>query len=440
MSEDKRLSALQNTLNTVAGVVEKLATQMQELNKQISQLAGNSKKLGTAQQKAAKETEKSAKETQKSADATKNANKESKGLFSTLGKNLKTIISFYGAYQVLNLALTAFRDITVGSIKRAIEFEKALSDLRAIAGLTAEEVNRLEKVVFQVAGSTSLTTTEVVELQKSLAKLGSSVTDIENLTEPIAILSQSLGEDPGGVASSLKKALNQFQATSEEADRFGNIFVGAVNETALSLDDLGTSLSYVGPLASQLGVSFEETSALLGILADNGFKASKAGTGLRNFFTVAAKDGRPFNEFLEDVAARGLNAAESFEIFGKVGASQALVLSENIDRFKELSLELSDNTRLMTANAVQMDNTQGQLDLLSSAYNKLSTRIGEFFIQNKTIIGITQLLDVKTAALAETYSILATASEKTKNNIDDLTESFRRVSDETDNMNISSLE
>ena len=151
MSEDKRLSALQNTLNTVAGVVEKLATQMQELNKQISQLAGNSKKLGTAQQKAAKETEKSAKETQKSADATKNANKESKGLFSTLGKNLKTIISFYGAYQVLNLALTAFRDITVGSIKRAIEFEKALSDLRAIAGLTAEEVNRLEKVVFQVA-------------------------------------------------------------------------------------------------------------------------------------------------------------------------------------------------------------------------------------------------------------------------------------------------
>jgi len=440
MSEDKRLSALQNTLNTVAGVVEKLATQMQELNKQISQLAGNSKKLGTAQQKAAKETEKSAKETQKSADATKNANKESKGLFSTLGKNLKTIISFYGAYQVLNLALTAFRDITVGSIKRAIEFEKALSDLRAIAGLTAEEVNRLEKVVFQVAGSTSLTTTEVVELQKSLAKLGSSVTDIENLTEPIAILSQSLGEDPGGVASSLKKALNQFQATSEEADRFGNIFVGAVNETALSLDDLGTSLSYVGPLASQLGVSFEETSALLGILADNGFKASKAGTGLRNFFTVAAKDGRPFNEFLEDVAGRGLNAAESFEIFGKVGASQALVLSENIDRFKQLSLELSDNTRLMTANAVQMDNTQGQLDLLSSAYNKLSTRIGEFFIQNKTIIGITQLLDVKTAALAETYSILATASEKTKNNIDDLTESFRRVSDETDNMNISSLE
>lgn len=440
MSEDKRLSGLKNTLTNVSKVVETLAEKLQELNKQISQLAGNSTKLEKAQAKTAKETEKAAKAQEQNAKNTKEADKANKGLFSNIGKNLKTIVSFYGAYQVLNLALRAFSDITVGSIKRAIDFEKALSDLRAIAGLTAQDINRLEKVVFDVAGATSLTTTEVVDLQKSLAKLGASVTEIENLTEPIAILSQSLGEDPGGVAASLKKALNQFQATSEEADRFGNVFVGAVNETALSLNDLGTALSYVGPLASQLGISFEETSALLGILADNGFKASKAGTGLRQFFVTAAKDGRPFNEFLEDIATRSLNITEATELFNKTGASQALVLSENLEKFKQLSEELSDNTRLMTANAVQMDNTQGQLDLLSSAYNKLSTRIGEFFLQNKVIIGITQLLDVKTAALAETYSILATASEQTKENIDELTESFRRVSDETDNMNVSSLE
>lgn len=440
MSEDKRLSGLKNTLTNVSKVVETLAAKLQDLNSQISQLAGNSTKLEKAQAKTAKETEKVAKAQKENAKNTKDADKANKGLFSNIGKNLKTIVSFYGAYQVLNLALRAFSDITVGSIKRAIDFEKALSDLRAIAGLSAQDVSRLEKVVFDVAGATSLTTTEVVDLQKSLAKLGASVTEIENLTEPIAILSQSLGEDPGGVAASLKKALNQFQATSEEADRFGNVFVGAVNETALSLNDLGTALSYVGPLASQLGISFEETSALLGILADNGFKASKAGTGLRQFFVTAAKDGRPFNEFLEDIATRNLNITEATELFNKTGASQALVLSENLEKFKQLSEELSDNTRLMTANAVQMDNTQGQLDLLSSAYNKLSTRIGEFFLQNKVIIGVTQLLDVKTAALAETYSILATASDQTKENINELTESFRRVSDETDKMNVSSLE
>ena len=284
MSNDKRLSNLQNTLTTVAGVVEQLANKLKDLNSQISQLAGNSSKLGKAQQKVAKETENAAKETEKQANATEKANKANKGFFGNLGKNIKTIVSFYGAYQVLNLAVQAFSELTVGSAKRAIAFEKALSDLRAIANLTAGDVDRLEKVVFEVAGSTSLTTLEVVELQKQLAKLGSSVSDIENLTGPIAILSQSLGEEPGGVAAALKKTINQFQSTTEEANTFANVMVGAVNETALSLNDLGTSLSYVGPLASQLGVSFEETAALLGILADNGFKASKAGTGLRQFF------------------------------------------------------------------------------------------------------------------------------------------------------------
>jgi len=440
MSNDKRLSNLQNTLTTVAGVVEQLANKLKDLNTQISQLAGNSSKLGKAQQKVAKETEKAAKETEKQANATEKANKANKGFFGNLGKNIKTIVSFYGAYQVLNLAVQAFSELTVGSAKRAIAFEKALSDLRAIANLTAGDVDRLEKVVFEVAGSTSLTTLEVVELQKQLAKLGSSVSDIENLTGPIAILSQSLGEEPGGVAAALKKTINQFQSTTEEANTFANVMVGAVNETALSLNDLGTSLSYVGPLASQLGVSFEETAALLGILADNGFKASKAGTGLRQFFITAAKDGRPFNEFLQDISEGNLNISEATALFNKTGASQALVISENLEKFERLKEELADTTRLMKANAAQMDNTQGQLDLLASAYDKFSTKLGEIFIQNKTVIGITQLLDVKTAALAETYGILANATEKTDKSIKSLIDSFRTISEESEDFEFTSVE
>jgi len=410
MSEDKRLSSLKTTLDKVADVVEKLATKLQELNSQISQLAGNSTKLGKAQGKVAKETEKAAKETEKGAEATKKANKESKGLFSSLGKNIKTIVSFYGAYQILNLAVTAFSELTIGSARRAIKLEKSLADLRAVAGLTANDISRLRDVVFDVAGVTSFTSTEIVSLQKELAKLGSPIDEIENLTEPIALLSQALGEAPGGVAATLKKTLNQFQATSEEADRFANILTGAVNETALSMTDLGTALGYVGPLGAQLGVSFEETSALLGILADNGFKASKAGTGLRNFFVKAAKDGRPFNEFLEDVGSRNLDAAESFEIFGKIGASQALVLSKNVDRFKELSKELETSDRLFRANAVQMASTQGQLDLLSSAYDKFSTKLGEAYTQTEFFISLLALLDGESAATARAYKAIANAS------------------------------
>ena len=425
MSNDKRLSALENTLTKVAGVVEKLAQKLQDLNSQISQLAGNSTKLEKAQAKTAKETEKVAKAQKENAKNTKDADNANKGFFGNIGKNLKTIVSFYGAYQVLNLALSAFRELTIGSAKRAIALEKSLADLAAVAGLTTEEVAKLRDVVFDVAGATSLTATEVVSLQKELAKLGTSVDDIERLTRPIALLSQALGEEPGGVAATLKKTLNQFQATTEEADRFANILTGAVNETALSLNDLGTALSYVGPLAAQLGISFEETAALLGILADNGFKASKAGTGLRSFFIAAAKDGRPFNEFLEDVGNRSLNATESVEIFGKVAASQALVLSNNIEKYKELSTELTTSNRLFQANAKQMATTEGQLELLASAYDKLSTRIGDIVTRTNAFIDLIAILDNEAAGLAQSYKFIANASEETAEEIDNLREELR---------------
>lgn len=432
MSEDKRLSGLKNTLTRVSEVVETLATRLKDLNSQISQLAGNSTKLEKAQAKTAKETEKAAKAQEKNAKNTKEADKANKGFFSNIGKNLKTIVSFYGAYQVLNLALSAFRDLTVGSAKRAIALEKSLADLAAVAGLTSQEVDKLKRVVFDVAGVTSLTATEVVSLQKELAKLGSSVEEIQQLTRPIALLSQALGEEPGGVAATLKKTLNQFQATSEEADRFANILTGAVNETALSLGDLGTALSYVGPLGAQLGVSFEETAALLGILADNGFKASKAGTGLRQFFVTAAKDGRPFNEFLEDIGNKNLNVTEATELFNKTGASQALVLGNNIERFKELSQELTTSDRLFVANAKQMASTQGQLDLLASAYDKFSTSLGETITQTNLFINLIAILDKEASGLAGAYKILADQSKETKEFTDELVESFRSFSEGTD--------
>ena len=272
-----------------------------------------------------------------------------------------------------------------------------------------------------------------------MRSLGTSVEDIENLTRPIALLSQALGEDAGGVAATLKKTLNMFQATTEEADRFANILTGAVNESALTLQDLGTALGYVGPLGRQLGVSFEETAALLGILADNGFKANKAGTGLRQFFISAAKDGRPFNEFLEDIANRNLDVTEAVQLFNKTGASQALILGENVERFKQLSQELTQSDRLFIANAKQMATTQGQLDLLASAYDKFSTKLGEVITQSDIFLSLIAVFDRQSAGQASAYRIIADSAEETQMSINELTKAQRRFG-EGSQESISDLE
>lgn len=469
MAEDsKRLGILRDSLNSLREAVQGLAASLRDLNTLFSQLSGKAVSFAKEVNKAAdsingvsENTTKASNTTkgytktvgeankkvnelgkssgalkenvgdlnvefEKSDSATKRATISFGNFFRNLGKNIRTVLSFYAAFTVLNLAFRAITELTVGAARRAIEFEAALKDVQAVAGLTADEMIRLRDTTFDVAGATKLTLIETVELQKQLAKLGASVDEIEKLSKPVAVLAQALGEEPGGVAAALKKALNQFQATTEEANRFANVFTGAVNETALSINDLGTGLQYVGPLASQLGISVEETAAFLGILADNGFKASRAGTGLRQFFIAAAKDGRPFNDFLEDLAENNITLTEAVEEFNKTGASQAIVIIENIKRFRELSDELSDQTRLLKANAIQMSSFQGQLDLLNTAYDKLSTSIGSLILDSDFLIGIIQALDSETAGTAKAFRILANESDAVTAAIDGATEALRK--------------
>lgn len=406
---------------------QRQANDLERLKKQYAELGG---KIMPQYRKAHDEVTDSLNEAEK---ITSKLGKTKKGFFSRLTTATGTLFRYSLAYKAINAATQLFNELVFESAKRAIRLEKALGDVAAIANLSANEVSRLKDVVFDVAGTTSLTATQVVELQKQLAKLGTSVSDIENLTRPIALLSQALGEDAGGVAAALKKTLNQFQATTEEADRFANVLVGAVNETALSLNDLGTALQYVGPLAAQSGISFEETASLLGILADNGFRASRAGTGLRNVLLEAAKSGKPFSEFLKELSERNLDVARATEIFGKRGASAAIVLANNVDRLSELSEELSKSDRLFLANAKQMATTQGQLDLLSSAYDKFSTNLAESVTQTNFFINILAILDKQASGLAGAYKILSKEAKETKEVTDELVASFRKFSEGDDN-------
>ena len=431
---DNKVIELQKEILKLTKVIKDNGTATKEQSKQLDKLEKQYQRLsGNVMPQYRKKHDEVNDALKTSKKITSELDKANKGFFGRLKTAVGTLFRYSLAYTAINAGQKLLNELFIQSSKRAIRLEKALADVAAIANLTSTEIGKLEKVVFDVAGTTSLTATEVVELQKQLAKLGTSVSDIEQLTRPIALLSQALGEDAGGVAAALKKTLNQFQATTEEADRFANVLVGAVNETALSLNDLGTALQYVGPLASQSGVSFEETAALLGILADNGFRASRAGTGLRNVLLESAKSGVPFAEFLEDLAGKNLDVARATELFGKRGASAAIVLSNNIEKFKGLSLELEDSNRLFIANAKQMSTTQGQIDLLSSAYDKFSTNLGEAITQTNFFINILAVLDKEAAGLAGAYKILSEETKKTKDLTEELVNSFRNFSKGNDN-------
>jgi myosin heavy subunit len=208
-----------------------------------------------------------------------------------IGKAVGRLGGVGAAIAVLRKSFQALSKAVTGSFKAAVDFEAQLAQLQAVTGINNQELSRLEKNVLDVAGSTKFTSEEIVQLQTELGKLGFSVSEIESATVAVARTAQALGEQVGPVAQRIGQILNQFNLDAAETTRVADSLVSVINSSALSFEGFSTALQYIGPLGAEVGTTFEETSVAMALLADNGFTASRIGTGLRGILTELSTTG-----------------------------------------------------------------------------------------------------------------------------------------------------
>lgn len=67
-----------------------------------------------------------------------------------------------------------------------------------------------------------------------------------------------------------------------------------MSKTNTGIGQLGEAFKYISSQSKGLNISMEETSALLGLLADKGIKGSQAGTGLGAMYSKILKEAREF--------------------------------------------------------------------------------------------------------------------------------------------------
>ncbi len=331
---------------------------------------------------------------------------------SSIGRAIGSVTKFVGIYGLLQTAVGAVNSLLSGSVRAFIDFEDGLGRLGAVTGATAQQMKVLSDSARDVAVQTKFTTTDVLNLQISLAKLGATAEEIPDLIFPIALAAQATGESLESVGETIVKVNNQFGLSSSEVAVTAQTLVAAINESALSLDSFGTAIQYVGPIANQVGLTFQETAAFLGVLADNGFTASRIGTGLRTIFTDLKESGVPLIDTLRELANRNIGVAEATDLVGRRAAAQLLVLTQNIDVVEELSTVEEGLRSTLAASASQMATTAGQVDILKSAYEELQISIGEVITNSSFFIGLIRLINKESAQLALGYKDLNTITKE----------------------------
>src|SRR5688572_22023594 len=214
-----------------------------------------------------------------------------KGIGAAIGVSLGAAALFRGLQQVVGIMS---------------EFEARMSEVRAITGATGDEFKSLERDALRLGAATKFTASEVAELQVAFGRLGFNTKEILDATEATLALAAATGEDLAKSADVAGSTVRGFGLEARETQRVVDVMAASFNKTALGLDNFTESMKYVAPIAAAANVSVEETTALLGVLADNGIRGSSAGTALRKIFGDLSKDGRPFQERLEELSKKGI--------------------------------------------------------------------------------------------------------------------------------------
>lgn len=300
---------------------------------------------------------------------------------SNLGREMKGLASRIGGTTI---ALVALFNVLKGAFGTLKEFEFEMAKVRAITGATDKEFKKLQSSAQRLGRTTFFTAKQVAEMQVSLSRLGFTTTEVLNAQEAILNLSTAIGEDLGRTATVVASAIRGFGEDTVETTRFTDVMAKAFSSSALDLEKFQTSMTKVSAIAAMSGFSFEETTAMLGLLTDRGIEASIAGTSLRNILLklqdptsdLSARlggtvhSGEEFIRAMKELQAQGINVAE---VMGIVDLRQVQAMNSFIassDSLFDLNEKLKDvNGTANTMKEIMGETLEGAFIELKSAYD-----------------------------------------------------------------------
>lgn len=330
----------------------------------------------------------------------------------SIGRAIGSLVKYVAIYRAMAIAIGAVKTVTTDAVKLFVDFGDKLGKVSAVSGATGTQMKSLTAAIRTTAKETRFTATEVADLALTLSKLGATTNQIESLISPISLAAQALGTNLAETGETILKINNQFNLSAAQTAETAQVLVGAINNSALSLESFRVAISYIGPIANQSNETFQETASFMRVLADNGFQASKIGTGLRKVFLELQEGGVPLVDTLAKLAERNITLAEAEKLVGKTGASQLLTLTENIETIKILNSETFTYYNTLTSAAAQMSTTAGQADILKSAFQDVQLSIGELIVNSELFIDLIGLLSTESEKLARAYAVINKAQRE----------------------------
>jgi len=191
------------------------------------------------------------------------------------------------------LARTAGLAVTAGfavgitkAISAAGDFEQSLNVFQSVTKASGKQMAEVSGLAKDLGNDLSLPATsakDAADAMTELAKGGLDVTQTMAAAKGVLQLSAAAQIDNAEAATITARALKAFHLEGSEASRVADVFANAANASTGEITDFALGLQQSSAVASQWGLTINDTTAALMEMADAGVVGADAGTSLKTF-------------------------------------------------------------------------------------------------------------------------------------------------------------
>lgn len=278
------------------------------------------------------------------------------------------------------------------------QFEQSMANTRAILQPTENQFQALAQSAKNLGATTVFTASQASDAYTELGKLGFDTAQILSAGNDVLVLAAAANLNMADAATASATVVRQFGLTAAQTGEVVDIMAKSFSISALDAQNFTEAMQYVGPAAKSAGISVSETSAALGVLADNGVKGSMAGTGLRRIIlelsdstSKASRAVRDINpnaqtlvEKMQALKKAGLDTTSATELFRVEASTAAIILSngtETLNKYGDALRYAEEGSKGFAKGVAdtQLDTFQGDLKLTQSALESAAIAFAEAF-------------------------------------------------------------
>lgn len=283
------------------------------------------------------------------------------------------------------------------------KLDKAIQDTAITLGkFKPEEV----AAAYRIWGAA---TGEVIDSQKELDRVTKTVRDIMITT---AMVGGTLETNLQGVYG----VTQQYNLGINKASYVTQVLALLTERTALNFGDLASAFVYAGSYTGAIGAKFEDIAQAMGVMADAGFRGSKAGRGLSMFFEAIVAPSGPAKKALDGLA-RSMGAVNWKKWIFPKGKFQGMR-----DLIGKLAKGMMGLTDVQKAEFLAR---AGSNNAVRAALPLINRQIELWKRQKKAGQELTSVLDEQKYSLKEAGTFFASMSEKFFGSFDALIGSFQ---------------